>query len=369
MATNTILKRLEQPKAFQAFIEDNMKVSTYKPLWRQEISQIDYEPAKVYQATVAEYAAAVVGSVIDKNGEKPVHNMPTIGELVGSIGHMGDEWELDNDYLDRMAYLEGRYRSRVANYTQAQNQEQYDKLIGYAFRPFEKAVIAPQKRLDMLYFEGLFNGTQTVSRNNNTKSNVSYTFSIGIKTFGCTKGTAVWGEANSTPFDDIQAVVDYAASKGRTVQKIRMSKATFRKMCKSTQVKSAFRVIVNGAQVQPAAIVSPAQVNAYLQSILLPTIVVEPDRYATLANGASVNLTPDDRVAFQCAPTIAVMKIADPLELVDPLDGKVYSQHDDNLVGYWRDKTGRHTDYDMWGQPVFTGKNNYFILTTDKVQE
>ena len=112
---------------------------------------------------------------------------------------------------------------------------------------------------------------------------------------------------------------------------------------------------------------SVEQVNTYLRSVLLPTISIEPDRFVVLADGTSVNMTVDNRVVFQCAPNVAVMKISDPLELVDPLPGKTYSTYDDNLVGYWRDNSGRHTDYDMWAQPVFNGINDYFILKTDEV--
>ena len=90
------------------------------------------------------------------------------------------------------------------------------KIITFAFRPFERSVIAPHKRLDMLYFEGLFNGTQTVSRNNNKKANVSYTFNLGVKTFKAK--VAAWGQANATPIADIRAVVQYAKTKGRTIQ-------------------------------------------------------------------------------------------------------------------------------------------------------
>ena len=364
---DSILKRLQEPKAFEAFIEENMKVSTYRPLWKDEISTVDYCAAKVYQATIAEYAAAAVGSVIDKNGEKPVHQMPSIGELTGTIGRMGDEWELDNDYLDQLYYLEGRYRNRVANYTQEQQQDEYDKLITFAFRPFERAVIAPHKRIDMLYFEGLFNGTQTVSRTNNKKSNVSYTFNLDVKKFKAT--TAAWGQANATPIADIRAVVNHAKSKGRTIQRIRMSETTFFNMCQANEIKNTFKLNLNTIEVSPTVpVLSPSQINAYLQSVLLPTITVEPDRFAVLADGTSINMTVDNRVVFQCAPEVAVMKIADSLELVDPLPNKIYTVQDDNLVGYWRDKTGRHTDYDMWAQPVFNGTNNYFILKTDEVQ-
>ena len=47
---------------------------------------------------------------------------------------------------------------------------------------------------------------------------------------------------------------------------------------------------------------------------------------------------------------------------------KAYSTHDDNLVGYWEDKEGYHLDYDMWGQPVFNGIDDFAIIETDKIQ-
>lgn len=366
---NSILKQIQEPKALEAFISENMKVSTYKPLWKEEITQIDYEAAKQYRAALAEYGAAVVGSVISKNGEKPVHQLPDFNELIGSIGHYGDQWELDNDYLEQLYYLEGRYRNRKANYTEAQNRDSYDKLIEFAFRPFERAVIAPHKRLDMLYFEGLFSGTQTVSRANNLKANVSYTFDLGVTKYKCKSTGAAWSDAeNADPIADIQRVVDQANAKGREVLRIRMSKATFAAMCKTKVIKNTFRLDLGRTKVDAAVpLLGVAQVNQYFEAVGLPTISVEPNRFVELADGTSVNMTVDNRVVFQCAAAVAVMKIADPLELVDPLEGKTYAQHDDNLVGYWRDKTGRHTDYDMWAQPVFNGINNYFILKTDEV--
>ena len=205
---NSILKQLLDPKSFQTYIDENMKTSTYKALWKNEMKQVDYCAAKVYQANLAEYTAAMVGSVIAKNAERPVHHMPDFGQLTGSVGRYGDEWELDNDYLDQMHQLEGRYRdAQGRNYTQAQLNAQYDKLIKFSFRPFERAVVAPHKRLDMLYYEGLYLGTQTVSRTNNAKANVSYTFDLGIKQLAVTTS---WGEETATPFADIKKLKDEA---------------------------------------------------------------------------------------------------------------------------------------------------------------
>lgn len=365
--TDSLILKLQEPKVFDAFIQENMKTSTYKAEWKDEMGAPEYCAAKAYQAYLAEYTAAVVGSVIDKNGEKPTHQMPTLGELSGTIGRLGDEWQMDNDRLSQYYYLEGRYNDKVANgaYTEAQRVAEYEKLIKFAFDPFEKAVIAPHKRIDMLYFEGLFNGTQTVSRANNIKANVSYTYELDIKMFKAK--IAQWGEATSTPIDDIERICTYVNSLGKTVMKIRMSKNTFRKMCKSSQIKDAFTLKLGRTDIKPAMI-SVNEVNAYLESNLLPTIQVEKDRFAMLPDGKSVNLTPDQRVVFQCADTVAVLKVSDPLEAIDKLPNKTYSVYDDNLVGFWRDSKGRFTDYEMWATPVFNGKNNYFILKTDEVE-
>jgi hypothetical protein len=360
---NSLMKSLLEPKCFEAYIDNNMKTSTYKALWKNEISDVEYCASKVYQARVASYAAAMVGSVISKNGEKPLHQMPDVGELVGSIGHIGDEWELDNDYLEQIQYLEGRMRDKFgSDYMNAQKNEKYDELIKYSFKPFERAVIAPHKRIDMLYFEGLYKGTQTVSRTNNTKANVSYTFDLGIKKI---KATTSWGTANATPFADIKALKDEARKKGRKILKLRMSETTFYNMCQADEIKNTFKLNLGTLQVNPSVpIISQEQMNVYLRSIMLPTIQIDEDQYVSLADGTTVNLIPDNYVVAQCDERVAVMKVSDALELGDPIPNVAYSSHDDNLVGYWRDKTGYHITADMWAQPVFNGINNLYILET-----
>ena len=362
---NSILKSLLEPAKFEAYIDNNMKVSTYKALWKNEISDIEYCAAKVYQARLAEYTAAMVGSVVSKNGDKPKHQMPDVGGLMGSIGHMADEWELDNDYLEQMQYLEGRMRDMQGrNYTPAQLNEKYDELIKYSFRPFEKAVIAPHKRIDMLYYEGLYKGTQTVSRDNNTKANVSYTFDLGATKI---KATTSWGEENSTPFADIKKSKDEVKKKGSKILRLRMSETTFYNMCQAKEIKDTFKLNLGTLQVNPSVpIITQEQMNIYLRSIMLPTIQIDEDQFVSLADGTMVNLIPDNYVVAQCDERVAVMKISDPLELNDPIPNHSYSSHDDNLVGYWRDNTGYHLTSDMWAQPVFNGINNMFILETQK---
>ena len=50
---NSILKQLLDSKSFQTYINENMNTSTYKALWKNDIKQVDYCAAKVYQANLA----------------------------------------------------------------------------------------------------------------------------------------------------------------------------------------------------------------------------------------------------------------------------------------------------------------------------
>lgn len=364
---NSILKKLQEPKSLQTYIDEYMKTSTFKALWKAEMKPVEYCAAKTYSANITKYAAAMVGSVIAKNAERPVHTMPDFGQLAGSIGRIGDEWELDNDYLDQLHLLEGKYNDMKGrdNYTQASLNAEYDKLLTYAFKPFELATVTPHKRMDMLYFEGLYKGTQTVSRSNNTKANVSYTFQLDVKTVKAT--TAAWGEANATPFKDIKRMKDLAKQQGRKILRLRMSENTFYKMCQATEVKDTFKLNLGTLQVNPSVpMISVDQMNIYLRSILLPTIQIDEDQYVELASGKTENLIPDDRVVAMCADKVAVPKAAEALEAIDPLPGVAYATYDDNLVGYWRDKTGYHLTNEMWMQPVFDGINDYFIMDVSK---
>ena len=365
MINTSFLIEIQKPKVFDAFIQAGMRDASYVAEWRNEMGNPEYCAAKAYQAYLAEYSAAMVGSVVDKNAEKPTHQLPVVSEMVGSISRMSDEWQLDNDKLAQFYYLEQRYQDRQnQNYTGMTNAQEREALVQYLFGMFQNAVIAPHKRIDMLYFEGLFEGTQTISKANNPKSGLTASYDLGISKFKAL--TAKWGETTSTPIKDIMQVCDYAGSKGRVVTKIRMSRNTYRKMCASSEVMGKFEMKFTKANVTPT-IVSIESVNAYLESIMLPPIEVETPKYVTLADGTSQQLVPDDRVVFQCTDRVAVLKISDPLEAIDQIPNKTYSMYDGNLVGFWRNDKGRFVDYEMWATPVFTGKNNFFILKTDEL--
>ncbi|MEE0936527.1 MAG: hypothetical protein UIG52_00695 [Bacteroidales bacterium] len=368
--TESLLLEIQKPDVFSAFIQAGMRENSIEIEWLREMGTPEYSASKAYQTYLAEYSAVMAGSVIDKNAEKPTHTLPVASELVGTIGRMGDEWQLDNDKLSQFYYMEQRYRdSFVRNYVGVNSDEQRAELVNYLFGMFQEAVIAPHKRIDMLYFEGLFNGTQTLSPQNNLVGNINNVYDLGVKKFKAK--VAKWGEKTSTPISDLQDVCDFANSQGKNVKRIRMSRATFRKMCMSDEIVGRFEMKMGKANVTPITAISLDSVNSYLESVMLPTIQVEAPRFITTPGRDKVKPTtipmiPEDRVTFMCEDRVAVLKVSDPLEAIDQIPNKSYSTYEGNLVGFWRSDKGRFVDYEMWATPVFNGKNSFYILETDK---
>lgn len=366
---DSILEQIQaSQRNFDAFIENGMKLSTYQPLWPGECGDAEYSASKDFNTYVAEYAAAVVGSMIEKNADKPIQNMPTLGQVQGTLGRIGDRWQLDNDRLERLLYLEGRYRDRQANFTAAQRLTEFQKIVDYLFNPFEIAAVSPHKRVDMLYFEGLTNGTLTVDLANNPYG-IQWEIDLRIRKYKLSG--PIWNLANaatSNPITDIQAAVVDMEARGKIVTRLRMTQKTFNDMVTSEAFTKAFKLNLGSLEVAPSAIIPLDKVNQYFQSVSLPPVSIER-KMVTLADGSSVNMFHDNRIVLQVANRVAKVIVADPLDLRLPKPNRNYYTYLDNLVSYYVNDQGRFVENEMWAIPVFgaSSTNDFAILLTDQV--
>jgi hypothetical protein len=367
----TILELIQKQKAFDAFINENMKTSTYKVGWDKEMS-VEYEASKTYAAATADYAAAMLGTVIDKSAGKPKRDMPSIGELTGTLARMGDEWQIDNDRLERYYYMEGRLQDKMKNLTQEQYKAQYAQIVKYLFNPYELAAVAPHRRILAMYWEGLSDGQVTLTKTNNTGGVVwSAALENGISKKKLRSTDVVWSAATLETMDVlgvIQYAEDLADLAGKTVVKHRVSKATASLICQSKQLKSLIGLTLGKIKTESTPILSIDIVNSYLTQLQHAPIEVINDK-GILNTGTAVSMFKDGRLVSQCADKVAVLKVSDPLEAIDPVPNKVYSSYFDNLISQWRNDNGRYVAYEMYAYPVFTGKNDVFILDVTAKEE
>jgi len=367
----TVLENIQTAVGFSFFVNENMKTSTYKIGWTAEMD-VEYEASKSFSAITADYAAAILGTVIDKNSERPKHDMPTIGEITGKITRMGDEWQMDTDRLERYFLMENRYRDTSKNFSEVQKLSQYAALTKYLFNPYELASIAPHRRILAQYWEGLSTGSIGLTKLNN-KGGLIWKAKLDLieNKRLMRKDDVIWSKATLTTMnviDVLQYAEEVADAAGKTVLTHRMSKATAALVCQCAQLKGLIGMNLGKIQTLTSPALGVTTVNQYLAAIeLAPIEVIKEKGY--LENGTSFSMFADGRVVSQCAPRVAVLKVADPLELVDPLPNKVYASFNDNLVSQWKNEKGRFIAYEMFAFPVFTGRNDLFILDVTTKEE
>jgi len=359
----TILESIQNPKAFDAFVNENMKTSTYQIGWNAEMD-VEYEASKNWAAATADYAAAMLGTVIDKNAERPKRDMPSIGELSGTLARMGDEWQIDNDRLERYMFMESRLKARTANLTNEQKAAQYARIVKYLFNPYELAAIAPHRRILAQYLEGLSDGQVTLTKTNNAGGVVwSEAINVGIAKTALPADGVVWSQANAATMDVIKVLMaaeDAADAAGKVVLKHRVSRATASYIIMSKQLKDLVSYNLGKVQVAAGGFLSLETVNLYLTGVGLKPIEVVNEK-GILNTGGAVSLFKDGRLVTQCAPKVAVLKVSDPLEAIDPVPNKLYTTFNDNLVSQWRNDKGRYVGYEMFAFPAFIGNKDVFI--------
>jgi len=361
----SLLQEISEQKNFDAFIQEQMKISTYKPVWKGEMDT-DYSASGTFDEFVGEYTAAQAGSIIAKNADKPLREMPDLGRIAGSIGRIGDRWQMDNDRLDKLMFLEGRYRDRAKNFTNERKAAEWQKVLRFLFEPYEKAAIFPHKRIDHLFYNGLSDGQYVVNLTNNPDG-IQWVLDLKIPTYKLRAADSLFSDtANSDPAGVIQHFVKVLRAKGKIVTKIQANFNTVNKILSANIVKQNFTVNVGTkGNVKPAGIVSLAMFNEYLTISGLPPIEIV-DVFIGMPDQSVVNAFKDDRLVFRTATPVAKLMVKDPLESKDPHPNKVYSVYEDNLIASYRREEGRFVENEMNAIPVFNGKNDMAILKVDE---
>lgn len=360
----TILETIQNPRAFDAFVNENMKNSTYKIGWDKEMDT-EFEASTNWSAATADYAAAMLGTVIADNAGRPKRDMPSIGELSGSLGRIGDMWQMDNERLRRYYVMEERLKARANNLTNETKAAEFAKIVKYLFNPFELAAIAPHRRILAQYLEGLSDGQVTLTKTNNSGGVVwSQAINVGITKNILRSTDVVWSTATLATIDVLkvlQYAEEIALAKGKTVLKHRMSKATASLIMQSTQLKNLIGLSSGKIKTDTSPMLGIDTVNNYFAMVGLAPIEVVSE-FGVLSDGTSVSMFKDGRIVSQCANKVAVLKYTDPLESIDPIPNKVYTTYVENLISQWRSDAGRFIAYEMFAFPAFTGKNDVFIL-------
>lgn len=351
---------------FQAFINAQTALDQYSPAYLNETT-LEYTEFKQFSELRNASANLIMGSVIEKNADKPIQELPNFGKISGSLGRMGDRFQWDNDKLERYLAMERRLRRDLQNgrIPESNRIQSMQPVARNLFEVgFKMAAYAPHLRLDHLWFQGYTLGEISITLDNNPKG-VQYSFPTGVKKrLLPASAPAIWGQPTATPLMDIKAEVNRLNGIGKRVTSIEMNTATLNKMVVSNAIVQTF-TINNGnrGNVKGGSLIGVDVINTHLQINGLPTITLKDNFILNPDRQSSNNSFEDDRVVFITNNAVkGKVLFTDPLEAEDPHPNKVYSYYRENLLSQYRTEQGRFIEYEMFALPVFTGEEDIYVL-------
>lgn len=350
---STFSQLMDDGKLFKAFVDQVMKNMTYVPLWKQFMGW-EYTPTLTFQAYLATAGAAVAGSVINFGAGKPVRTRPTIGQLSGTLGSIGDVFQMDALTIRKVLELEERIEK---------NEAAVADLFNFIYGDFEKAIIAPHKRLDHWVLGGMSNGVVTVDLANNPDG-VQFEIDLGITTYPVYGGAWSLSTTTHTPLADIRATMDARRVLGQIPTTMHMSRNTFNKLIKSAELGVFSLEMKQGIRTNALNYITVDMVNTYFSALGLPNINIIEAPLA-LPDGTVVYPFADDRVVFTNGGPLGTMQYSYALEQRAPKVGKTYATVDNVLVASYDNNEGRFLEYELNAFPAFTAYKQIAILQTN----
>lgn len=168
----------------------------------------------------------VSADVVSMDSPLPLKRREKLRGVEGSIPKLGTSRKLGEEEMSRLRIMEGLN----------QDGSQTKQMVKTIFEDAKNGVLGVFMKLEWMFLEALSTGMATIGEEENT--GVAVRLDYGHPDENKYGVQAEWSDPeNSTPWDDIENVMDAADEKGVTIQYLFMDNKTFGDFAKSKQVR------------------------------------------------------------------------------------------------------------------------------------
>jgi len=297
---------------------------------------LDFEQtnARTFKTYFGTQTGVMLGSVIDKNGKKPLRSRKSVGSGYGEVAPLGDRYQMDNDRLDMLKVL-------VDKFNGTQSAQDMNTIVEYIVDDLRQCRLAPHKRMDKMVGDLRSKGTASVKVADNPKGIEMIDIALPVR-----KLTPAADDKASLITYLQQQIQLLAPAYGRFAA-MEMSRATFNnRILKSGEFSSTYKMLLGGAELAMAGgLITEGMANQVFTGIGLPPIRIV-EEYVVQQDETSVNTFADDRIALLRQDKIGKMKWHTPYEASDPVPGKSYTNLEGGMfISSQRTDEGRFMEY------------------------
>ena len=288
---------------------------------------------RIFKSLYGTTSAVRMGSVIDRNANKPVRGRRPMGEATLEVADLGDRFQMDNDRLEQLRGLLAR-----ANASASPKEFIANEVVDFLVEDFRELSIAPYKRMEKVLFDLMYNGNASVTISDNPK---------GVQILDMNLPINVVRAKSSDKGHLVDFLVDVRNKYDHlSFSRMEMSQATYFKYFGSDQgLVGKYKISQGNSEVSITNTVPVSAVNSMFEALGLPTIRIVRNKVVDLA-GKELNICPDDKIVFLPEGDLGKLRHYSPLESEDPVPGKIYtSLEGSHLISSFRTEEGRFLEY------------------------
>ena len=352
----TMVGLLEDSKEFQLLMDNAIEVFE-EPIWNKYLTD-KFTLSLDWRAILGVMELSPAASVIDFSSGKPIAVRPTASKLNGELASFGNKYQMSKRQVREMLELQDNVGRLGIDAT---------TLIDFIMPDLQRATVGPHRAIDRLFLEAISTGVMTSTATNNPKGvvwNNSLDWGIEQNTVA-----TVWSNVAATPLVDIKKVVDAWIDKGVGFKLMKMSRATFNLMVKTTEFLGAFKMQMGSVTEIKNSFLGVDRVNEFMVSIDLPTIeIINVPITIEKKDGTYTTIRPfaDNRVSFSVDNNYGEMYRTYANEERMPNKTKAYANAMNVLISKFSDQDGNEfTEGEFNAFPVLNKTNSIAILKTD----
>ena len=353
----TLEKLFNSPLIIKAVIDRVMQTTLDTIVWKR---YLDFEETKsrLFKTYLGTVTGVVMGSVIDKNSNKPIRERKTLGSGTGEVADLGNSFQMDNERLSIVQQLIDKY-----NQAGAGQPAVLTEIINYLADDIRQCTLAPHKRMDYVVGQLISTGVGEVKLDDNKEGITLMKMELPVMKFDPTTAE----KPNFIAY--LQKIVEETRAKVGTFALMEMTRSTFNKrIVASNEFKNTYKMVLGNAQIGVAGgIITEAMANQLLTGIGLPPLRIVED-YVVKEDGTSTNIFADERIALLPTTKIGKMMWHQPYELADRVPDRTYTVLEGgHFITTKRTEEGRFVEYGCEWIPNITAPQRMAIINTSKM--
>ncbi|PPK98980.1 major capsid protein [Parapedobacter indicus] len=350
---------LAKGQNLQALIDNQIQLLYGGSIWRQYLDWGIPQIELTFATAIGRSRIEAAASIVDPDAPAPLRSSNKLEKLEGKIPTMKEKFAMNQDDYRKLRSLQTLPIS---------DEQRLNLLIGMLWNAVENASTSTDKRIDIMFLQGISTFEVNVGILNNPDGVNFGTVSLLAAPDQKRTVGKVWTDPTADPFQDIDDVVTYAAGKGRTFSEIWIDRETWLSMKKLAAVKADISAMYNpGSNLTYKVTLS--SVNEYLVENQLPTIRIVNERRGIEKDGKIETINPfkKENVVFLPSGKLGIVHNAVAIEGWEPVNGVNYANYDRTIVSQWRDNDPwkEYTQAELSAFPALEQIDGIYILQTD----